>query len=104
MPIKVTYSSATGYIRERAMQAAYSKLNQSTQRERARKSGEMQAYITALEIVLKSPEGQDSEPGYPEWHGGSSERRVLDEIERFVGGPERMVELGFFQPEEEVAA
>jgi len=102
-PIKVTYSSAAGYIRERAMQAAYSKLNQTTQRERARKTGEMHAYVTALEILLASPEGKGSEPGYPDWHGGSSESRVLDEIERFVGGRERMVELGFY-PAEVVAA
>jgi len=85
------------------MQAAYSKLNQGTQRERARKSGEMHAYISALEILLRSPEGKGSEPGYPEWHGGSSEAKILEEIQRFVGSRDRMVELGFY-PAEEVAA
>ena len=59
MPIgKITYSSAAGFIRERAMQAAYSKLNQGTQRERARKAGEMHAYVSALEILLRSPEAR----------------------------------------------
>ena len=101
-PIKVTYSSAAGYIRERAMQAAYSKLNQHTQRERARKSGELHAYITALEILLHSPEGQDSEAGYPDYHG-TGETAVLIEIERFVGGRDRMIELGFYAKEEVMA-
>ena len=67
------------------MRATYNKLNQRTQRERARCSGEMHAYISALKILLSSPEGKDSEVGYPEFHSGS-ETAVLIEIERFVGG------------------
>jgi hypothetical protein len=102
MPIKVTYSSAAGYIREAAMRAAYSKLNQPTQRERARASGAMHAYISALDILLRSPEGQDSEVGYPDYHG-VDENRVLTEIERFVGGRHRMVELGFYADEKVTA-
>ena len=102
MGIKVTYSSAAGYIREAAMRAASRKLNQTTQRERARMSGEMHAYVSSLNILLRSPEGKDSEIGYPDYHG-VDESRVLAEIERFVGGRGRMIELGFYA-KEEVAA
>lgn len=103
MGIKVAYSSAAGYIREAIMRAASGKLNQTTQRERARATGEMYGLVKALDILLRSPEGKDSEVGYPDYHG-TDESKVLTEIERYVGGRDRMIDLGFYKAEEAVAA
>ena len=103
MPIgKVTYSSAAGYIREQVMLATSSKLNASTQKDRKYYVGMMHGYVSALNILLRSPEGKDSEVGFPDYHG-TDKSRVLAEVERFVGGPDRMIELGFY-PAKEVAA
>jgi|tagenome__1003787_1003787.scaffolds.fasta_scaffold20953080_3 hypothetical protein len=102
MSIKVTYSSAAGYIREALMRATSSKLNQTTQRERARASGEMTGLTKALTILLNSPEGKDSEAGYPDYHG-VDESRVLTEIERYLGGRDEMVKLGFYADEKVTA-
>jgi hypothetical protein len=92
--LTVTYSSAAPYIREALMRAVSVKLAAKTQRDRARHVGEMQGLVSALKILLRSPEGKDSEVGYPDYHG-ANEGRVLAEIERFVGGAHEMIELGF---------
>jgi hypothetical protein len=92
--LTVAYSSAAPYIREALMRAASIKLAAKTQRDRARNVGEMQGLVSALKILLRSPEGKDSEVGYPDYHG-VNEGLVLTEIERFVGGEGEMIELGF---------
>lgn len=94
MAITTTYSHAAPYIREAIMRATYSKLNQTTQRERARMEGKMFGLVSALKILLASPEGENSEIGYPEWHG-TGETAILTELTRYVGGEHEMVALGF---------
>lgn len=102
MGIQVEYSHAAPYIREALMRAADGKLSQTTQRERARKDGEMLGLTKALNIMMRSNDTKDSEVGYPDYHG-VNESKVLAEIERYVGGRHEMVKLGFY-PSEEVAA
>ena len=101
MPIKVTYSSAAWLHPRGADASDHSKLNQGTQRERARKSGEMHAYISALKILmsLTRRQGQRGSVSGIAWR--SSKSKVLAEIERFVGSRHEMIELGFYAKEEE---
>ncbi len=96
MGLTVTYSSAAPYIREAIIRATYSKINESTQRERARKEGTMYGLVSALKILLASPEGENSEVGYPEWHG-TGETAILTELERYLGGAHEMQALGFIK-------
>jgi hypothetical protein len=92
--ITTTYSSAAPYIRESIMRAASGRINAKTQKRRREYTGELFGLVHALKILLRSPEGVDSPAGYPEFYGGN-EQLVLADIERFVGGPKQMLELGF---------
>ena len=89
-----SYSHAAPYIREQILNATSLKLTASTQRDKRSYSFEAHGLIKALDILLRSPEGEDSPAGYPEYHG-FNEAAVLAEIERYVGGEDRMLELGF---------
>lgn len=92
--LTTTYSSAAPYIREALMRTTSTKLSAKTQRDRIKYAGGMHAFVSALKILLHSPEGKDSPIGYPDYHG-SNESKVLAEIERFVGGEGEMIALGF---------
>jgi hypothetical protein len=61
--MKVTYSHAEPYLRERALRAACGVADARTQRDRREKIGQLYAYVTSLRILLASPEGQQSPPG-----------------------------------------
>jgi hypothetical protein len=76
------------------MRTTYTKLNAKTLRDKAKYTGGMHAFVSALKILLRSPEGKDSPIGYPDYHG-INESKVLAEIERFVGGEDEMIALGF---------
>jgi len=92
--LTITYSHAAPYIRHQMLNAASSKLATKTQRDKRYYTGVMHGLTLALGILLKSPEGQDSPKGYPEFHGATG---AYDEIARFVGGEHEMRELGFIE-------
>ena len=94
--LTTTYSHAAPYIRLQILNAVNTKMNAKTQRKQREYTGQMFGLTMALDILMHSPEGEDSPAGYPDYHGGN-EKATLKEIERFLGGPERMFELGFYE-------
>lgn len=92
--LATTYSHAAPYIRLRVLNAASLKLSAKTQRNQRQYSGQMFGLINALDILLNSPEGKDSPVGYADYNE-YNKKAVLAEVERYVGGEDRMRELGF---------
>jgi hypothetical protein len=88
------YEHAAPFIREQILNAGSRKLHATTQKARREHVGEMTGLIKALKILLSSPEGEDSPIGFPKFTAGNF-GETFAEIERFVGGAQEMVALGF---------
>lgn len=87
-----TYSHAAPYIREAILNTMSLKLSANTKRDQYAYGFQLHGLIQALEILLASPEGKNSPTGQPDFWG---HRGAYAEAERYVGGRERMLKLGF---------
>lgn len=96
--LTTTYSHAAPYIRDAILSAAQSKLTATTQRSQREYLGQMFGLTRALDILLNSPEGKDSPEGQPTYRG-IDPSGVWAEVERFLGGADRMAVYGFVKEE-----
>lgn len=89
--IDVHYSHAAPYIRNRAAYAADSMANATTLRKKAEHRGQLFGLVSALEILMSSPEGKDSEAGIADVD--TLPFGAVTKLREFLGGAHRADEL-----------